>query len=164
MPPESKFKGIVKQYIDEGISRRIFLSALTGIGLSTVSAGTVAREFAPFVTRKADPGPEDYPAWMKRVRGSGGKLLVEQLKAAGYKYLFVNPSSGEAPIFDALVDEPDIHIIKAIHEGALVAMADGYAKATGESPFIIISRPGLPNAMTMMFNSWKDYTPPVRER
>lgn len=161
MPPESKFKGIVKQYIDEGISRRIFLSALTGIGLSTVSAGTVAREFAPFVTRKADPGPEDYPAWMKRVRGSGGKLLVEQLKAAGYKYLFVNPSSGEAPIFDALVDEPDIHIIKAIHEGALVAMADGYAKATGESPFIIISRPGLPNAMTMMFNSWKDYTPMV---
>lgn len=159
MPLENEFKGLVKQYIDDGISRRKFLGTLTGIGLSSATAGAVAREFAPFVTRKVDPDIEDYPAWMKRVHGSGGKLLVEQLKAADYKYLFVNPSSGEAPIFDALVDEPDIHIIKAIHEGALVAMADGYAKASGETPVIIISRPGLPNAMTMMFNSWKDYIP-----
>jgi benzoylformate decarboxylase len=159
MPPETQIKGIVKQYLDDSISRRNFLGALTGIGLSTASAATVAKEFAPFVTRKPDAGPEIYPAWMKRVRANGGKLLVEQLKAAGYRYLFVNPSSGEAPIFDALVDEPDIHIIKSIHEGALVGMADGYAKASGETPFILISRTGLPNAMSMMFNSWKDYVP-----
>ena len=159
MPPDSEFKSVIKQYIDERISRRIFLGAMTGMGLSAASAGAVAREFAPFVTRQEDPATEDFPAWMKHVRGNGGKLLVEQIKAAGYKYLFVNPSSGEAPIFDALIDEPDIHIIKSIHEGALVAMADGYAKASGETPFVLISRTGLPNAMSMMFNSWKDYVP-----
>jgi benzoylformate decarboxylase len=161
MSQENAFKDLVKRYIDNGISRRRFLTALTGIGVSAAAANSIAGEFAPFVTRKDDAEADDLPQWARHVRGPGGKLLVEQLKAAGHKFLFVSPSSNEAPIFDALVDEPDLHIIKAVQEGALVAMADGYAKASGETAFIIISRPGLPNAMSMMFNSWRDYVPMV---
>jgi benzoylformate decarboxylase len=161
MSQENAFKDLVKRYIDNGISRRRFLTALTGIGVSAAAANSIAGEFAPFVTRKDDAEAEALPQWARLVHGPGGKLLVEQLKAAGHKFLFVSPSSNEAPIFDALVDEPDLHIIKAVQEGALVAMADGYAKATGETAFIIISRPGLPNAMSMMFNSWRDYVPMV---
>ncbi|NKB39324.1 MAG: hypothetical protein GKR93_19505 [Gammaproteobacteria bacterium] len=157
MSDKNDIKGLIKNYVDNGISRRQFLTTLSAIGLSTAAANSVAKEFAPFVSRKSETKP--LPAWAKRVSGTGGKLLVEQLKASGHKFLFVNPSSGEAPIFDALVDESDIQIIKSIHEGALVAMADGYAKATGETPCVIISRPGIPNAMSMMFNAWKDYTP-----
>jgi len=159
MSAENEFKGLLKRYMDDGISRRHFLTTLTGIGLSAAAANTLAEEFAPFVSRMGDNDPEPLPEWVKRVNGSGGKLLVEQLKASGHKFLFVNPSSGQAPVFDALVDTPEIQIIKSIHEGALVAMADGYAKASGETPCITISRPGLSNAMSMMFNSWKDYTP-----
>jgi benzoylformate decarboxylase len=161
MSQGNAFKDLVKRYIDNGISRRRFLTALTGIGVSAAAANSIAGEFAPFVTRKDDAEAEALPQWARLVHGPGGKLLVEQLKAAGHKFLFVSPSSNEAPIFDALVDEPDLHIIKAVQEGALVAMADGYAKATGETAFIIISRPGLPNAMSMMFNSWRDYVPMV---
>ena len=95
------------------------------------------------------------------MRGNGGSLLVAQLKAAGVEYIFFNPSSGEAPIFDALVDEPNIHLIKVLQEGALAAMADGYAKASRKTPFLLVARPGLPNAMTQMFNSWKDQIPMV---
>ena len=159
MPTENDLKGLIKSYLDDGLSRRQFLTKLAAIGLSTSAASAVAKEFSPFVERKNDENAKPLPEWVKPVSGTGGKLLVEQLKASGHKFLFVNPSSGEAPIFDALVDEPDIQIIKSIHEGALVAMADGYAKATGETPCVIISRPGIPNAMSMMFNSWKDYTP-----
>jgi benzoylformate decarboxylase len=48
-----------------------------------------------------------------------------------------------------------------VHEGNLVAMADGYARASGKTPFVMFARPGLPNGMTMMFNAWKDYIPMV---
>ena len=159
MTAENEFKGLIKRYLDNGISRRHFLTTLTGIGLSATAAKSIAEEFAPFVVRMEDSDAAPLPAWVQRVSGSGGKLLVEQLRASGHKFLFVNPSSGQAPVFDALVDVPDVQIIKSIHEGALVAMADGYAKATGETPCVTISRPGLSNAMSMMFNSWKDYTP-----
>lgn len=159
MAAENDIKGLIRRYIDNGMSRRQFLSTLGAIGLSSAAASSLAKEFAPFVSR---PGQEpSMPDWTKRITGTGGKLMVEQLKSSGHKFLFVNPSSGEAPIFDALVDEPGIQIIKSLHEGALVGMADGYAKASGETPCVLISRPGIPNAMSMMFNAWKDYTPMV---
>ena len=65
------------------------------------------------------------------------------------------------PIFDALVDEPDIHIVEAVQEGAVAAMADGYAKASGRTPFCYCSPRGLPNFMTQMFNSHQDNIPMV---
>jgi len=159
MPAQNEFKSLIKTYMDNGISRRHFLTTLTGLGLSATAASAVAKDFAPFVQRLNDDSPAPLPEWAKQVTGNGGKLLVEQLKASGHEFLFVNPSSGEAPIFDALVDEPDLHIIKSIHEGALVAMADGYAKATGRTACVIVSRTGVPSAMSMMFNAWRDYTP-----
>ncbi len=55
MPPEDDFKGLVKQYIDDSISRRKFLGTLTGIGLSTASAAIVAREFAPSLNVQQTP-------------------------------------------------------------------------------------------------------------
>ncbi len=45
-----------------------------------------------------------------------------------------------------------------LHEGSLAAVADGYGRATGTTPFVLLPRPGLPSAMTQMFNAWKDYT------
>src|SRR6185436_191964 len=92
-------------------------------------------------------------------KGTGGALLIAQLKAAGVDHIFFNPSSGHAPIFDALVDEPGIHLIKAVQEGSCTAMADGYAKASGKTAIVIVAHIGLPNAMTQMMNSWKDQIP-----
>ena len=58
-----------------------------------------------------------------------------------------------------MVDEPGIQLIKGIHEGAVVAMADGYARASGKLGMVIVANIGLPNAMTQMVNSWKDQIP-----
>ena len=152
---------LIKQYLDRGLSRRNFLSGLGAIGISSAAASAMARSLAPFLAEADDAGANGNPAWMRQVRGTGGVLLAEQLKAAGIEHIFVNPSSGQAPFFDALVDEPKLHLINALQEGALAAMADGFAKASGKTPFVLIARPGLPNCMTQMYNSWKDRIPMV---
>lgn len=72
-------------------------------------------------------------------------MLVHQLKAASLEYIILyNPSTGEAPIYDVMVDDSEIHVIEeAVQEGALAAMADGYAKASGKTPFVMMARPRL---------------------
>src|SRR5215471_1303478 len=144
-------KELIKQYLDDGISRRQLMTGLSALGMTTVAAKSVAQSLAPVTSAPASA--------MREVQGTGGALFVAQLKAAGVKYVFFNPSTGDYPIFDALVDEPGIQVIKGIHEGAVVAMADGYAKATGKPGVVIVANVGLPNAMTQMINSWKDQIP-----
>ncbi len=144
-------KELIKQYLDDGMSRRQLMTGLSALGLTSVAANAVAQSVS---------APAAVPASaMRDVQGTGGALFVAQLKAAGVKYVFFNPSTGDYPIFDALVDEPSIQVIKGIHEGAVVAMADGYAKATGKPAVVIVANVGLTNAMTQMINSWKDQSP-----
>jgi thiamine pyrophosphate-dependent acetolactate synthase large subunit-like protein len=148
---ETSMKELIRQYLDDSMSRRQLVTGLSALGMSTVAAKTMAQSLTP-----AASAP---PAAMRDMQGTGGALFVAQLKAAGVKYVFFNPSTGDYPIFDALVDEPSIQVIKGIHEGAVVAMADGYAKATGKPGVVIVANVGLPNAMTQMINSWKDQIP-----
>ncbi len=154
-------KELIRQYLDRGINRRGFLSGMTAVGLSATAAKSMASSLAAFqapASGGASAAPAT-PAWMREMTGTGGAALVAQLKAAGIEYIFFNPSTGEAPIYDAMVDETDMHLIKALQEGALAAMADGYTKASGKMAFVMCARPGLPNCMTQMFNSWKDRIP-----
>src|SRR3970040_431879 len=46
-------------------------------------------------------------------------------------------------------------------EGQTVAVADGYAKASGKVAFGMYSRVGLPHSTSNMYNSMKDRTPVV---
>ena len=149
-------KELIKQYLDHGMSRRQLMTGLSALGMSTVAAKSVAQSLAPF-------GPGAQPlrraGAMREMQGTGGALFVQQLKAAGVEHIFFNPSTGDHPIFDALVDEPGIQLIKGIQEGAVIAMADGYARASGKTGVVIVANIGLPNAMTQMVNSWKDQIP-----
>ena len=160
-PQTGNIKDLIKGYVDNTVSRRQFLAGLAGLGLSASAASSLAKDFNPFVTRSDDADPQPLPEWARSFHGTGGQLIVEQLKAAGVEHLFINASSGQGPVLDALVDESNMHIIKAVEEGNLVGMADGYARASGKTPFVMFARPGIPNGMTMMFNAWKDYIPMV---
>ncbi len=146
-------KELIKQYLDNGISRRQLMSGLSALGMSSVAVKSVAQSLETF-GQGAPPA-----AAMRQVKGTGGALFVQQLKAAGVQHIFFNPSTGDYPIFDALVDEPGIQLIKGIHEGAVVAMADGYARASGRTGVVIVANIGLANAMTQMVNSFKDQIP-----
>jgi thiamine pyrophosphate-dependent acetolactate synthase large subunit-like protein len=148
-------KDLIKQYLDHGMSRRQLMTGLSALGMSTVAARSVAQSLETFGQGAAAPPASA----MREMKGTGGALFVQQLKAAGVEHIFFNPSTGDYPIFDALVDEPAIQLIKGIHEGAVVAMADGYARASGKTGMVIVANIGLPNAMTQMVNSWKDQIP-----
>src|SRR6267154_4325839 len=147
-------KRLIKQFLDDGLSRRQLMTGLSALGLSGVAAKSMAQSLAPFGQAATAP-----VSAVREMRGTGGALFVQQLKAAGVEYIFFNPSTGDYPIFDALVDEPGIQLIKGIQEGAVVAMADGYARASGKIGVAIVANIGLPNAMTQMLNSFKDNIP-----
>ena len=152
-------KELIKQYLDQGLSRRQLVSGLSALGISTVAAKAVAQNLSPLGQAAVQAAAAAAPSAIREVEGNGGKLFVEQLKAAGVDHIFFNPSTGDHPIFDALVDVPEIHLIKGIQEGAVVAMADGYARASGRTGVVVVANIGLPNAMTQMVNSWKDQIP-----
>ena len=137
-----------------GMSRRQLMTGLSALGMSSVAAKSVAQSLETFGQGAAAP------AAVRQVQaGRAARCSSQQLKAAGVEHVFFNPSTGDYPIFDALVDEPGIQLIKGIHEGAVVAMADGYARASGKTGVVIVANIGLPNAMTQMVNSWKDQIP-----
>lgn len=149
-------KDLIKQYLEHGISRRTLMRGLGAAGL----AGGVAQSIIKSL--EITPAQAQDAAAAGKIRdyhGNGGMLYVQQLKAAGVKFIFCNPSTGDAPIYDALVDVPEIQLIKGIHEGAVVAMADGYARLSGNIGVAQIANVGLPNGMTQIVNSWKDQIP-----
>src|SRR5262249_20978309 len=130
---EISMKHLIKQYLDNGLSRRDLMTGLSAIGMSAAATKSVAQSLETFGQGGAAPTA------MREASGTGGHLFVQQLKAAGVEYVFFNPSTGDFPIFDALVDEPAIHLIKGVQEGAVVAMADGYARASGKTGIVIVA-------------------------
>ena len=158
-------KELIKQYLDQGLSRRQLVSGLSAVGMSTVAAKAVAQNLAPFGQGGAPAsGQAVAPTAIREVEGNGGKLFVEQLKSAGVEYIFFNPSTGDHPIFDALVDVPEIKLIKGIQEGAVTAMADGYARASRRTGVVVVANIGLPNAMTQMVNTLQGPDPDAGRR
>jgi thiamine pyrophosphate-dependent acetolactate synthase large subunit-like protein len=149
-------KALIKQYLDQGISRRHFMTGLTAMGLSAVAARSIAQSLSP---TPAATQAAKAAGMVREMSGSGGALFVQQLKAAGVEFVFFNPSTGDAPIYDALVEESGIQLIKGVQEGAVAAMADGYARLSGKPGIVIVANVGLPNAMTQMVNTFKDRIP-----
>jgi hypothetical protein len=67
---------------------------------------------------------------------TGGELLIAQARPVGVDYLFTKPGSSEVAIFDALVDDPQIHLIEGLHEGVVIRMAKGYHKVSQKPAFV----------------------------
>lgn len=80
------------------------------------------------------------------------------LRSYGVKTFFGNPGSNELPFLD---DFPsDFCYVLGLHEGAAVAMADGYAQASGETVLVNLhSAAGLGNAMGSLVNARTSRTP-----
>ena len=149
-------RDLIDDLIEARISRRRFLAAMSAASFSTAAAQSVLESVAPLV-----PGADVSADLTRRVPGTGGDLLAEQIIEAGAEYLFVCNGSGLGPICDALVDRPNLQLIQATQEGQLVSIADGYAKASGNTAFGMFSRVGLPHASSNMYNAMKDRTPLV---
>jgi thiamine pyrophosphate-dependent acetolactate synthase large subunit-like protein len=70
---------------------------------------------------------------------TGGESLIAQARPVGVEYLFTNPGSSKVAIFDALVDDPQIHLIEGLHEGVVISMADGYHKVSQKPAFVNVN-------------------------
>ncbi|MFQ5471762.1 MAG: thiamine pyrophosphate-binding protein [Dehalococcoidia bacterium] len=93
---------------------------------------------------------------------TGRYAMMEQLVAEGVTHVFGNPGTTEQGFMDALQDYPQIEYILALHEGAAIGIADGYARASGRPAFVQLHiTPGLGNAMGMLYNSYRSHTPLV---
>ena len=92
----------------------------------------------------------------------GRFAVVEALRAEGVRYVFGNPGTTESPLMDALDRAPDLKYILAAQEGVAMGMADGYARASGNVPFVNLHiDTGLSNGLSLLFNAYAGGTPLV---
>jgi len=91
---------------------------------------------------------------------SGKQAFLEILKQEGVEVMFGNPGTTELPLMDGLAREPGIRYILALQESVAIAMADGYAQASGKLAAVNVhTSPGLGNAMGMLYDAMKAGSP-----
>jgi len=85
---------------------------------------------------------------------SGKRAFLDLLRQEGVDLVFGNPGTTELPLMDAFAVENDIRYILGLQEAALMAMADGYAQASGKLAVLNLHvAPGLGNAMGMLYDA-----------
>jgi len=97
---------------------------------------------------------------MNRITGRSAFLAL--LKDEGITHLFGNPGTTELPIMHALKEHPDLTYVMAMQESLVVAIADGYSRASGRLVACNVHvAPGLGNAMGSLFNASFTGTPMI---
>jgi benzoylformate decarboxylase len=146
-------RDVFQQLLSGSLSRRRFVNRLTQLGVGAMAASQMADVFALVSEPEENIELSDV---------TGGRITCETLKLWNVKYVFGNTGAYEAPFVDALVDFPDIHYVLGLQEGSVMAMADGYARITGQTSFVNIhSITGTANALGLIVNAWADSSPVV---
>jgi len=92
---------------------------------------------------------------------TGGQAAVEALKAENTKFVFGLIGSATMEMFDALYDAQDIKLIGVHDERTGTHMADGYARASGQTGVVLAGQngPGTTNLVTGLAQAKAAYTP-----
>ncbi|MBI1777966.1 MAG: thiamine pyrophosphate-binding protein [Proteobacteria bacterium] len=91
---------------------------------------------------------------------TGRRAFLELLKQEGVEFMFGNPGTTELPLMDALAVDDDLRYVLGLQEAAVMAMADGYAQASGKLAVVNLHvAPGLGNAMGMLYDAQKSAAP-----
>ena len=95
-------------------------------------------------------------------RITGRSAFLALLKDEGITHLFGNPGTTELPIMHALKDHPDLTYVMAMQESLVVAIADGFSRASGRLVACNVHvAPGLGNAMGSLYNAQFTGTPMI---
>ncbi|MGE0310780.1 MAG: thiamine pyrophosphate-binding protein [Lautropia sp.] len=94
---------------------------------------------------------------------SGGKAVVDGLRAHGVDTVFGLIGSAGMEIYDALYGQTDIRLIAVRDERTGTHMADGYARASGEAGVVLAGQngPGATNLVTGLAQAAAAYSPVV---
>lgn len=148
---------LLSRYLNAGISRRTLFQRLGALGLTSTAARLLVEPLDASEAAAKSEVPESHA-----VTGSGGDLVVAQMRAAGVKYLFTNPGSFEVGLFDAFTGQTDMHLVMALHEGIVIAMADGYSRVSGKPGFVNVHViAGTAQMAGQLYNSARDGVPVV---
>lgn len=92
---------------------------------------------------------------------SGHAAFLKLLASEGVTHMFGNPGTTELAIMEAMSRQTDIRYVLGLQESVVVAMADGYARASGRLAAANVHvAPGLGNAMGALYNA-RFYGSPV---
>ena len=91
---------------------------------------------------------------------TGNRAFLDLLKQEGIEIMFGNPGTTELPLMDAFATENELRYLLGLQEAAVMAMADGYAQASGKLTAVNLHvAPGLGNAMGMLYDAQKAGSP-----
>jgi len=91
---------------------------------------------------------------------NGRDAFYQILRTHGISTVFGNPGSNELPLLRDFPD--DFRYILALQEGAAIAMADGFAQATGKPALVNLhAAAGTGNAMGNLTNAQSGYVPVI---
>lgn len=150
-------KDTAKEFLDRQISRRTFVTRVAGVGLASTAAAQLAGSL------EAAPGAGGEVAVGRVVRNlTGGEVMAECLLDWNVPYVFGLGGSEEIGFLDALVDRVALQYVQGLHEASVMSMADGYARASGQTAFMNVhSVAGTAHALGPMTNTFKDRIPVV---
>ncbi|MEV6834729.1 thiamine pyrophosphate-binding protein [Streptomyces sp. NPDC051133] len=90
------------------------------------------------------------------------EAMLEILRDEGVTKVFGNPGTTELPFVEAVAREPGMAYVLGVQEASVVAMADGYARATGRPAFVSLHvAAGLANGLVGLLNASRSRTPLV---
>jgi len=88
--------------------------------------------------------------------------FVATLRAAEVEIFFGLPGSTEAALLEAVRADGGLRYVLALHESAAVAMADGYARASGRVGVVgLHTSVGTMNGMSQIYSAYRDSSPVV---
>ena len=85
---------------------------------------------------------------------TGRRAFLQLLADEGVTHLFGNPGTTELAIMEAVPDFPQLKFVLGLQESAVMAMADGFGRASGRLAAANVHvMPGLGNAMGALYNA-----------
>ncbi len=107
---------------------------------------------------KLEPNSSNQPIW-------GSDVIATALRETGIPYACLNPGASYRGLHDSIVNflgNENPQMVLNLHEEHAIAMAQGYAKVTGDPLIAIVhSNVGLMHATMAIFNAWVDRVPMV---
>src|SRR5690349_22730610 len=93
---------------------------------------------------------------------TGRDAFLRVLSDEGVVKMFGNPGTTELPIMHALSSAPEMGYVLALQEAVVIAMADGYARASGKLVSCNVHvAPGLGNAIGSIYTALMSGTPMI---
>src|SRR5687767_9078203 len=130
---------------------------------TTTRTAAPAAKSRPAQTAKIEQLERPVPSAGANAPGFGSDVAAEALHALDIPYIALNPGASYRGFHDSIVNylgNEKPQMLLCLHEEAAVAIAHGYAKASGRMMGVVLhSNVGLMHGSMAIFNAWCDRVP-----